>query len=529
MNEWKEPKTIVDLLDRNVTDFPQREALISVSQLSGEESRLTWEDFEKITNQWAEALREAGVQKGEKVALLLGNCAECYLAYVAVLKLGAVMLPINIRLVSRELEYIINHSEAEYLLMGDSFLKPIDVIRSRIARLKKIILLTRDETIVPSWGISIHELLAGKRPLRIHTPLVGTDISDLIYTTGTTGNPKGCILTHGSKVACGRMIGVSLGLRRLWTGWERCQNPFPFFTSSGISSMFMPWLYYGYTEILEPMFDVEMTLQTIEKEKSTMYLAAPSMFVLILNHSRFEKYDTSSVRTFGYGGSLMPAELMRRIFDKWPTIRLYHVYGLTEGGTGGMICPPSDAMRKIGAIGIPWGPDQEVRVVNENDLDVPTGEVGEIILRGPNIMKGYYKDAQATEETLKNGWLHTGDLGRVDEEGFVYFIDRQKDMIVRGGYNVYAAEVEKVLYEHPAVSQCAIIGKHHEVLGEDVMAVVVLRSGCEATAEELMIFCKDKMADYKRPRVIEFQESLPLNAMGKVDKKVLRVTYGKGK
>jgi acyl-CoA synthetase (AMP-forming)/AMP-acid ligase II len=365
-------------------------------------------------------------------------------------------------------------------------------------------------------------LLAGIKPSPVKTQLNEEDASDLIYTTGTTGNPKGCILVHGGKVACGRMIGVTFGFRRLWVGWDRCQNPFPFFTSSGISSMFMPWLYYGYTEILEQTFDVEKTLKTIEKEKSTVYLAAPSMYILIMDHPKFANYDLSSIKTFGYGGSLMPEELMVRINKKWPGIRLYHVYGLTEGGTGGLMCTAADAMRKSGAIGLPWGPDQEVKIVDENDMDLPPEEVGEIVLRGPNIMQAYYKDDKATEETLKNGWLHTGDLGRMDSEGFVYFVDRKKDMIVRGGFNVYAVEVENVLYEHPAVSQCAVIGKPHKVLGGDVMAMIVLRPRAKASAEELIAFCKDKLADFKRPRVIEFRESLPLNPMGKVDKKILR-------
>jgi long-chain acyl-CoA synthetase len=283
-------------------------------------------------------------------------------------------------------------------------------------------------------------------------------------------------------------------------------------------------LYFGYTLIHDSTFDVLSTLSTIQKEKSTAYVGTAAMFIMIMDHPEFENYDTSSIKVFGYGGSVMPEETIRRIYKYWPHAGLYNCYGLTEGGTGGVFCPQHAALTKLGAIGIPWGPEQEARIVDENDMDVPVGEIGEIVLRGPNIMKGYYKDEKATEEAMKNGWLHTGDLGRYDSDGYIYFVDRKKDMIVRGGYNVYAVEVENVLYEHPAVSQCAVIGKPHKVLGEDVMAVVVLRPGAKASAEELMAFCKDKLADYKRPRTVDFWETLPLNAMGKVDKKILRAS-----
>ena len=524
MERWKAPRTVIDLLDRNLRDFPKREAFVSVSYLTGQEVRWTWEDFDNVTDQWANALQKMGVKKGVKVALLLANCAEGYLTYMAILKRGAVLVPVNTRLVGRELEYIFNHSEAEFLIFGDANLQVMGGIRSTLKFLKKFILLAKDESLVPSWALSFRELQDPELRKRARVKIRNDDQADLIYTTGTTGRPKGCILIHANKIACGRMIGMTQGYRRLWHGWDRVQNAFPFFTSTGVSSVYMPWLYYGYTMILEPAFDVEKALQTIEKERSTVYLAAPSMFILIMNHPKFKDYDTSSIRTFGYGGSAMPEEVMRRIYDNWPQVRLYNVYGLTEGGTGGLCCPPADALRKIGSIGIPWGPDQECRIVDEQDRDVPVGEVGEIILRGPNIMKGYYKDPKATREALRGGWLHTGDMGRFDEEGYVYYTDRKKDMIVRGGFNIYPVEVENVLYEHPAVAQCAVVGKSHPILGEDVMAVVVLKPDQKTTTEELTEFCKDKLADFKRPRIIEFRESLPINPMGKVDKKILRAS-----
>lgn len=524
MEKWKAPRTVIDLLDRNIRDFPQREAFVSVSYLTGQEVRWTWEAFDNATDQWANALKRVGVKKGVKVALLLANCAECYLTYIAVLKLGAVLVPVNTRLVGRELEYIFNHSESELMIFGEAHLPMIEGIRSSLHFLKKFIVLAKEELSVPSWALSFRKLRDQELPKKVKVKISGDDQADLLYTTGTTGRPKGCILTHTNKVACGRMIGNTFGIRRLWYGWDRYQNAFPFFTSSGTSSYFMPWLYYGYTVILEPAFNVERALETMQKEKSTIYMAAPSMFILIMNHPNFKNYDSSSIRSFMYGGSPMPEDVMRRIYENWPGVKLHNVYGLTEGGTGGLFCPPADALRKIGSIGIPWGPDQEYRIVDDQDRDVLQGEVGEIVLRGPNIMKGYYKDLKATRETLRGGWLHTGDMGRFDEDGYVTYTDRKKDMIVRGGFNIYPIEVENVLYEHPSVAQCVVIGKPHPVLGEDVMAIVVLNPGKKVTAEELIAFCKDKLADFKRPRVVEFRETLPINPMGKVDKKLLRAS-----
>jgi acyl-CoA synthetase (AMP-forming)/AMP-acid ligase II len=201
------------------------------------------------------------------------------------------------------------------------------------------------------------------------------------------------------------------------------------------------------------------------------------------------------------------------------------VYGLTEGGVGGTRLDACDALWKLGSIGLPWAPDMEGRIVDDQDRDVPMGEIGEIILRGPNVMKQYHKNPEATQEALRNGWLHTGDLGYYDQDGYFYYKDRMKDMIVRGGFNIYSIEVENVLYEHPAVKQCAVIAKPHSKLGEDILAFVVPVEGKMITAEELAIFCSDKLADYKRPRDIRFVDSIPRNALGKTDKKALRQQY----
>jgi acyl-CoA synthetase (AMP-forming)/AMP-acid ligase II len=287
----------------------------------------------------------------------------------------------------------------------------------------------------------------------------------------------------------------------------------------------MGWLYYGYSLILEEKFDPLKTLETIEKEHSTFLAAAPSVFIFILDHPRFREFDTSSIRGLIFGGAAMPEEVIRRITNIWPGVRTYNYYGLTEAGPGGT-CLYLDGkdFSKIDSVGLPWVPDQEIRVVDENDRDVEVGQAGEIVMRGPNVMKGYYKDPKATAEVMRNGWLHTGDIGCFDIDQFLYYKDRKKDMIVRGGFNIYPAEVESVIYEHPSVQQCAVVGKVHKKLGEDILAYVTLKEGKTTTAEELTMFCKERLAEFKCPRDIRIVDSLPLNASGKIDKVRLRIS-----
>jgi acyl-CoA synthetase (AMP-forming)/AMP-acid ligase II len=521
---WRGPQTIPEMLKRNASDFPDGECFVSLMYRTGQWVRHTWRELDEITDHLAAGLADLGVGNGQKLAFMHPNSAECYYAYLSTHKLGAMFVPINTRLVAREVEYILGHSEADFIIAGREFIPLLDEIRNKFQKMKGLICIAREQETVPDWGVPFTKLLksTGVPP---SVPIKPEDEADLIYTTGTTGRPKGVVLIQANKLACGRMLGAGWGINRRHYKRPRMQSAFPFFTATGVSSVMMPWLYYGFTVILEPTFDVIHTLETIQREKSTIYFGAPSMLIFILDHPRVKEFDTSSIRSVIYGGSAMPEEVIRRLLDTWPGLKLYNAYGLTEGGTGGTFLDASDAINKLGSIGLPFPPDQEARIVDDQDRDLKVGEVGEIVIRGPNIMKGYFKDPEATREALKNGWLHTGDLGYYDEDGYFYYTDRKKDMIIRGGFNVYSVEVESVLYEHPAVKQCAVVAKPHPKLGEDVLAFVVLSEGKHVTPEELIGFCSNKLADFKRPREIRFVESLPINPMGKVDKKAIRATY----
>ncbi len=517
---WRTPQTVRDLLARNVDDFGEREAKVAVSYGTGDYIRNTWKELDEASDRIAAGLVELGVQKGQKVACMLANHMESYYSYLAIHKIGAVFVPINIRLAPREVEYIVDNADADHFIAMSNALPLLEQLRDKL-QVRNYLCLHRAGQDLPDWSVSFNQLLEtpGKPPAVDIGP---DDTADIIYTSGTTGLPKGVVLTQENKVACGRMWVSALGVYRTRYGVIRAQDCFPFFTSSGCSSVMMIWLYGGNVHILEESFDVVKTLEIIQREKSALYGGAPAMFAFILNHPRFKEFDTSSLRVLCSGAASMPSELIRKAQAAWPNIKIYNSWSLTEGGTGGTILDASDASTKIGSVGFPMLPDQEMRVVDDQGRDVKPREIGELVLRGPNVMKEYYKNPKATAETLKNGWLHTGDTGYYDEEGYLYFMDRLKDMIVRGGFNIYSVEVENVLYEHPAVKQCAVLAKPHPELGEDVLAFVVCKEGATVTPEELHGFTKDKLADYKRPRDIRFLEVLPTNPTGKADKKAMR-------
>ncbi|PNU18635.1 long-chain fatty acid--CoA ligase [Geothermobacter hydrogeniphilus] len=517
---WQSPQTIIELLKRNVTDFAAREAVVSVRYRMGDWVRQRWQEVDEASDRVAGGLAAVGVKQGQKVAFMLTNSIECYHLYLGIHKLGAVFVPINVRLVPREVSHIVANSDADFIVAGAEFLGQLNEIREQLS-VEKIIGLEKKGVELPDWAVSYTELIDNDGEVPPVT-IRSEDVADILYTSGTTGLPKGVVLTEGNKVSCGKLMGASFGFSRLHYGAPTVQNVFPFFTSSGCSSVVMMWLYYGFRVVLEAEFDVESTLETMAREKSTCYGGAPAMFIYLLSHPKFKEFDTTSLNKLISGAAAMPEEVIRKLDAAWPGIKIFNSYALTEAGTGGTTLSAADAKRKIGSIGNPLAPYQEFRIVDNDGKDMPIGKVGQIVLRGPNIMKEYYKNPEATAEALRDGWLYTGDMGYCDSEGYLYYTDRAKDMIVRGGNNVYSVEVESVLYEHPAVKQCAVLAKPHAQLGEDILAFVVMKDEGALTAEELHDFTTDKLADYKRPRDIRFVDALPLNPTGKIDKKRIR-------
>lgn len=510
-------RNVPQLLRARARTYPTKLAVVAQSSRDIQ-MRFTYEQLDALTDKLAFGLKEIGVRKSDGVALLLSNFAgaECVLTYLAAHKLGAVNVPINTRYVARELEYLLSHSEAKFLVVEQKFLSAVTEIRNKVPALQAIIEVGKCED---RLGIDFEKLLDSEINSDSELPQVDEyDTADLIYTSGTTGRPKGVVHTHGSTIATAMSVAAALDMRPD----DVYQNAFPFFTSSGCRMSLMSALYAGCTYIMDPEFQVERTLATMEKEKTSVYVGVPSLYVFILESGLIPKFDLSSIRLMDYGGAPMPKETIKKLYEQFPGMELRQTYGLTEAGPTGVFLRGEFALSKLGAVGREATSLTQVRIVDERDRDVEPGRIGEICYKGPAIMKGYFKDQEATEHALRGGWLHSGDLVVRDEDGFIYHVDRKKDIIIRGGFNIASLEIENVLYEHPAVLEAAVVATPHEKLGEDLLAYVVLKSGTRVSAQEITEFCRPRLADFKVPRNVEFLDALPRNATGKILKAELK-------
>lgn len=517
-DEIKE-RTVIAQLRSKAVSFPEKTALIASCGYGGQK-RYNFGELDRLSNKLANGLRELGVKKGHRVAILLNNtaAAQAILTFYAVHKLGAVNVPANTRFVGRELEYIFNHSEAGLLVLGAEFLPLVRQIKDSLHYVKKFIVVGSSGDPLP--GSDFLQVLEAGPENDPAVEIKEEDDADLIYTSGTTGKPKGVVHTHGSTVATGIAVGNALDLR----SGDTHQTGVPFFTSSGCHFNLMASLVNGCTFILENGFEADRTLGTIQQERTTVFGAVPAVYTYILDSGRVKDYDLSSIRVLNYGGAPMPREVIRQLQQVFPGADMRQTYGLTESGPTGTYLPGELALSKIGSVGHESGmpPFTKIRVVDENGKDVPPGVIGEICYRSPAVMRCYFKDPEGTAVALREGWLHSGDLVMKDREGFIYHIDRKKDIVIRGGYNISSIEVENVLHEHRAVLEAAVVAKPHKNLGEDVKAYVVLKKGMEVTTEELYSFCRERLADYKAPRDIELISRLPRNPLGKVLKTELR-------
>jgi fatty-acyl-CoA synthase len=508
-----------ELVARNARKSPDKEAVVYG------DTRLTYREFNARINRLAHALMDMGIEKGEKVAVLLFNCNQFLECYFALAKMGAVTVPLNFRLHPEELEYIVNNADAVAFIVGEAFVDTIRGIQKNLPRVRQYISVTEK----PVEGMLHFESLLQKYP--DDEPLVLVEEDDpvfIMYTAGTTGRPKGAVLTHENQVMLWTLATVEVG-REPGIGdmslWRACAVP-PIFhiASFGIC---LAYLLYGATVILPvEVFNPVEIMQMLEREKCDSVLLIPAMANFLLQMPDLDKYDTSSLKAWFSGAAILPTQLRKRIMETFPQVKIFDCFGQTETNAMVSMLRPSDAERKEASVGKGL-PFIEIRVVDDQDRDVPVGEVGEAIYRGPAIMKEYYNNPEATAVAFRNGWFHSGDAIRQDEEGFLYVVDRKTDMIVSGGENIYPAEVEEVLYRHPKILEAAVIGVHDEQWGENVKAIVVVKPGETLAEEEVIEFCKEHLASYKKPRSVDFIDALPRNPAMKVLKTVLRERYGK--
>jgi acyl-CoA synthetase (AMP-forming)/AMP-acid ligase II len=467
---------------------------------------LTFADWEARSNRLARWLVATGVVKGDRVALHLppDEGDRFLVAYSAVHKAGAVAVPTSTRLVAPELVQLLGHAGAVVAISGASTTPILREARADLPALRALVSTGAEGDVV--WDDA-----TDPDDSAIQVDVDGDDIADLMYTSGTTGLPKGVVVRHRNVAM------VPNGLPR-WSGkgWLHAS---PMFTFAGIASTYNP-MKLGMRLLYLPRFDVDRWFDVVEERRPGAAFLVPAMAELLIASERFDSADLSSIRICPLGSAPVTPATLQRLQAKLPNAMVQNSWGMTEAGPAFCSLPPEEQAERVGSVGKPM-PPTEFRIIDEAGTELAPREIGELIVRNPGREREYFNDPEATAATWRDGWLHSGDLAYLDEDGFLYIVGRLKDVIIRGGNNVHATDVEAVLYEHPAVQEAAVAGVPHAVLGEDVGAWIVLARGAALSEDDLRAFCAERLADYKVPRRYTFLDELPRNATGKVLKKDL--------
>ena len=517
----------------NTTDFlsiataicPERDCVVF------EGKRYTYANMNDRVNQLAHVLIGLGVQKGNRIGVLSVNCNQHVESYFATAKLGGIFTPLNYRSKAEELEYMMNRAEMKILFVGSRYMDLVNSIRAQLPKVEHIISIEGNEK-----G-NYEELIAGQPTDEMITEIADDDTTILLFTSGTTGRPKGVPLGHDAFVvyALENVEPANPDIE------ERTILTVPLYHVAGIQGM-LPSIYGGRTLVMMRQFELKEWMETVQKEKVTRAMLVPTMLKWIVDSPDFKQYDLSSLRVITYGAAPMPFEVIKKAIELMPQVQFINGYGQTESASTLTILGPEDHRivgteeekqkkwkRLQSSIGRPL-PDVQIRIVDEEGKTLPPHTVGEIHAKGPRIMKGYWEDEQKTAQTMTNdGWLRTGDLGYLDEEGYVYLTGRTDDLIIRGGENIAPEEVEEILNSHPKIEEACVIAVPDAEFGQQPFAYCVLKEGEVCTPEEVMEFCRERIASFKRPRGVEFISELPRNPMGKVLRKKLREQYGIGK
>ena len=502
-------------------------------------ARLTYRDIKLQAEGLAAALAGRGVVKGDRVGIMLPNCPQYLVAFYGILMAGGVVVNLNPTFTEREIEFVATDSGCKVIIALDTLAPRLLAVKDRTA-IETVILTGLQDRQPPAIAQSYEAALRaqGRLPdlpdlLRLDDLLAAAaaapptvvidaeeDVAVLQYTGGTTGRPKGAMLTHANIVA--NVIQAYVwGREYARPGEDVWLMILPFFHIYGLTVGIALATYHGAQLALLPQFDVDMALHAIQAYKVNIFPGVPTLFIALLNHPDAATVDWSSLRQCNSGSAPLPVEVLER-FQRLADLTIIEGYGLTEASPTTHVNPTLNE-RKPGSIGLPY-PDTDCQIVDvETGLrSLPPGELGELIIRGPQIMKGYWNRPDETALTLRGGWLYTGDIARMDEQGYFYIVDRKKDMILVSGFNVYPREVEEILYAHPAILECAIIGVPDSYQGESVKAFVVVREGHRLTADDVIDYCRTHLAPFKCPRVVEFRDSLPKSAVGKVLRTALR-------
>ncbi|WP_019120245.1 long-chain-fatty-acid--CoA ligase [Brevibacillus massiliensis] len=525
---------LTHFLEQSAVKYPANYALFFMGK------RITYSELLHYCYQFAHALIKRGVKKGDRVAIMLPNCPQTVIAYYAVLFAGAVVVQTNPLYTERELGYHLSDSGATVIVALDTLYHRIRQVQPQ-TQLKHVI-LTSIGDFLPMFKKMLyplvqrskgerqrisftHEverfthLLAESSASPVHVEIdPDEDLALLQYTGGTTGVPKGVMLTHKNLIV--NAVQSEKVMYKMHPGQEKIVGALPLFHVYGMTAVMNLGVKLAAEILLVPRFEAKQILELIHREKPSLFPGAPTMYIALINHPELHKYDLSSIEACVSGSAALPRDVQQQ-FELLTGGRLVEGYGMTETS------PVTHSnhiwgRRKSGSIGVPW-PDTDCRIVDPvTGEELPYGEIGELAVRGPQVMRGYWKRPDDTAAVLRSGWLLTGDMGYMDQEGFFYVVDRKKDLIIAGGFNIYPREVEEVLFEHPAVMEAAVIGVPDPYRGETVKAYIVLKQGEQVTADELDGFCRKRLAAFKVPHVYEFRRELPKTFVGKVLRRQLQ-------
>lgn len=467
------------------------------------DKQISFRELDFGSNRVANGLASLGVKKGDRVCLFVPNCIEFILSHLGVLKLGAITVPMNVMYKGREIEHILSNSEAKVLITTQDKLSLVEGVSSRLPKLRQIIVVGGTST----KGIP-YEKLSEASTEEPRTEIEDNDLALICYTSGTTGRPKGAMLTHGNLISNSKTL-INLWE---WTDKDVFLLSLPMTHVHGLGVGLHGALLTGSPTILMEKFKAEDALSLIQEFKCSLFMGVPTMYTRFLQVSGGKAYDLSCMRLFISGSAPLPIDTFHRFREVFG-FEILERYGMTE--TMMNTSNPYHGKRKPGTVGLPL-PGVQARIVDSQWGDVPEGETGEILVKGPNVFKGYWNLPDETAQAFRDGWLKTGDLGKKDEDGYISIVGRSKDLIISGGFNVYPREVEEVLCSHPHVEEAAVIGIPDQVRGEAVKAYVVLKSGEKVSEEELITFCRENLAIFKVPQEVEFIPQLPRTASGKV-------------
>ncbi len=502
---------ICDWVTNNARRFPEK-----MGTVSGK-IHYTFAEIESRVNQLANGLIGMGLKKGDRVAFLDQNCPWYLEFYFGVIRAGMVAVPLNYRLMNHDYVYLLNNSGAKAIIVGKNYIKTVNALRDQIPEVKHFIGLTQSD------GYLLYEnLIADSKSDTPDVIISENDLAIIGYTSGTTAKPKGVMISHRNITANAVNFLVELPLRQE----DICYCPFPLFHSGAYCVM--AYFSRGCTQVFDN-FELDNAFKILQNEKINFMFIPAGALIFLPKFSSHAEYDLSALRMILTGGSRTPLPVMKELFELFPKLEtIYDTFALTEASPAVCAIPKTRQMFLDSQITETSGPETygvHIRLLDVNDEDVPLGGVGEICVSGDNVMQGYWQMPDETNRTIRNGWLHTGDMGRFDEKRHLYVVDRIKDMILSGSENIASKEVEEALYKHPAIEDVAVIGVPDKKWGERVHAVIVLRQGQKMTEEDVIAFCRENLASYKKPRSIEFVSELPRNPSGKILKQNLRASF----